>query len=329
MAHVQAQVVRFRQQGGADTLEPHATEIGDPGPREVRVRQTAVGVNYLDVYVRRGDFGVAEGPGETGFEAAGVIEAVGEGVMGLSVGDRVAYQLVKNAYASHRVMAPDRLVRLPDDIADETAAAIMLKGMTAEYLLRRFRTVGPDHTILVHAASGGVGTLLTQWAKHLGATVIGTVGLEEKAEAAKVRGVDHAIVYTSEDFVARVNEVTDGRGVDIVYDGVGRATFARNFEALAPMGTNALFGWASGRPDPVDVNALNGKSHEIGNPSLGHYTATRAQIDESASALFDVVRSGAVKAETQRYPLAEAARAHADLEARRTSGSVLLIPDAA
>lgn len=265
MASVHTQVVRFRQQGGADALQPHTVEIGDPGPGEVRVRQTAVGVNHLDVYVRRGDF-----------EAAGVVQAVGEGLTGVSEGDRVAYRLVKNAYASHRVMAPDRLVRLPDDITDETAAAIMLKGMTAEYLLRRFRAIGPEHTILVHAASGGVGTLLTQWAKHLGAAVIGTVGSEEKAELARTRGVDHAIVYTSEDFVARVREVTDGRGVDVAYDGVGRATFARNFEALAPMGTNALFGWASGRPDPVDVNALNGKSHEIGNPSLGHYTATRA-----------------------------------------------------
>ena len=325
-----AQVIRFHEQGGPDVLRAEGFDPGRPGPGEVRVRQTAVGVNFLDVYVRRGDLGPAPLPGETGFEAAGVVEETGPGVEGWAPGDRVAYQLVKGAYAGARVMAPDRLVRLPDDVAEETAAAIMLKGMTAEYLLRRFRQVGSEHTVLVHAASGGVGSLLTQWARHLGATVIGTVGTEAKAERARANGVEHAVVTTAEDFVARVRDITDGRGADVIYDGVGRATFARGFEALAPMGTNALFGWSSGKVEPLDVHALNGASHEVANPSLGHYTATRAQIDESATALFEVVRSGAVRVEVaHRYPLAEAARAHADLEGRRTSGSVLLIPEAA
>lgn len=325
-----AQIIEFAAHGGPEVLRPIEREVGEPGPGEVRLRQTAVGVNYLDVYVRRGDFGAANGPGQTGFEAAGVVEAAGPEVTEVAVGDRVAYQLVKDAYASARVMPAARLVRLPDDITDETAAAIMLKGMTAEYLLRRFRRVKAGDTILVHAASGGVGTILTQWARHLGATVIGTAGTEEKADRVRANGAHHAVVYTAEDFAPRVLELTGGRGVDVAYDGVGRATFARNFEALAPMGTNALFGWSSGRVDPVDVHALNGRSHEVGNPSLGHYTATRGQIEESAKALFDVVRSGAARIEVEhRYPLGDAARAHADLEARRTSGSILLIPDAA
>lgn len=325
-----ANSILFHEQGPASVMRLETTEPGTPNTGEVRLQQTAVGVNYLDIYVRRGDFGHGALPGDTGFEAAGVIEEVGEGVDWLSPGDRVAYQLVKGAYADARVMPADRLVKLPDDISDETAASVMLKGMTAEYLLRRFRRIQPSQTILVHAASGGVGSILTQWAHHLGATVIGTVGTKAKAEVALQRGVDHAILYTEEDFAAKVMEITNGRGVDIAYDGVGKATFGKNFDCLAPFGTNALFGWSSGKVDPVDVHMLNGKSHEVGNPSLGHYTGTRAQIDESAVALFEVIRSGAVRVDVNhRYALAEAARAHEDLEARRTSGSILLLPEPA
>lgn len=320
-------VISFSLHGGPEVLEVQEKALEAPAPGDVQVRHTAIGVNYLDVYIRRGDFGAMPMPNDTGFEAAGVVEAVGSGVTSVSVGDRVAYQLVKGAYAEARNMSPDRLIKLPDNISDEVAAAAMLKGTTAEYLLRRFRNIGPDNTILVHAASGGVGSILTQWAKHLGATVIGTVGSQEKAAAALARGVDHAIIYTREDFAPRVLELTNNKGVDIVYDGVGKATFSKNFECLATFGTNALFGWSSGRVEQIDVNALNGKSHEVANPSLGHYTGTPQQLAASAAALFDVIGSGAVSIEiSKRYRLADAAQAHRDLEDRRTSGSVLLIP---
>lgn len=319
--------ITFSRHGGPEVMELQQRTLAAPGPGEIQIRQTAIGVNYLDVYIRRGDFGSMPMPNDTGFEAAGIIEAVGSGVTSFVEGDRVAYQLVKGAYAERRNMSPDRLVKLPDSISDEVAAASLLKGTTAEYLLNRFRKVGPESTILVHAASGGVGSILTQWAKHLGATVIGTVGSEEKAASALTRGVDHTIVYTQEDFVSRVLELTDNAGVEIVYDGVGLATFSRNFECLSAFGTNALFGWASGKVDPIDVHALNVKSHEVANPSLGHYTETPEQLKASAAALFEVISSGAVTVEvSQRYPLADAHKAHQDLEQRRTSGSVVLIP---
>jgi len=321
------QAITFSRHGGPEVMELQEQKIGAPGQGEVQIRQTAIGVNYLDVYIRRGDFGSMPMPNDTGFEAAGVVEAVGPGVTSFAEDDRVAYQLVKGAYAERRKLSTDRLVKLPDSISDEVAAAALLKGTTAEYLLNRFRKVGPCSTILVHAASGGVGSILTQWAKHLGATVIGTVGSEEKAKGALARGVDHAIVYTHEDFVPRVLELTDNAGVDIVYDGVGLATFARNFDCLSTFGTNTLFGWASGKVDPVDVHALNGKSQEVANPSLGHYTGTPKQLQASAAALFEVISSGAVKVGvSQRYSLAEADKAHRDLEQRRTTGSVVLIP---
>ena len=321
--------IRIHEHGSPGVLSFEDIAVGDPGPGEVRLRQTVSGLNYLDVYFRRGEVSPGRFPLVLGTEGAGRIEAVGDGVSrryGLEPGDRVGYQLVLGSYATHRVMPAERLVKLPDDVSDETAAAVFLKGMTAEYLVRRAYKVGPADTILVHAASGGVGSLLTQWAKHLGATVLGTVGDDEKADRARQNGVDIPILYREEDFVERVLESTDGEGVSVVYDGVGRATFHRSLDALRKEGTAVIFGWASGRPEPLDVLDLNAKSLTVMNPSLGTYTGTRETLLASAEALFGVLRSGAVSVHVgQRYPLRGAAQAHRDLEARRTTGSTLLI----
>lgn len=322
-----ANAVQIYEQGAPNVLRYEPIEVSKPKTGQIRLRQTAIGVNYLDIYFRKGDFPMPESPFINGFEAAGIVEEVGDDVTEVQVGQRVAYQLVRGAYTEMRTMPAERLVPLPDAISDEQAAAMMLKGTTAEYLVRQVYPVKAGDTILVHAAAGGVGLLLCQWAKHLGATVIGTVSSDEKSELAKANGCDYPIIYTQEDFVERVNFLTNGNGVPVIYDGVGQSTFHRNFDCLATFGVNVLFGWASGQVEPLDVHRLNRKSHVVVNPSLGHYTGTRDRLLTSAQALFDVVSKGAISIDVNhRYALADVAQAHTDLEARRTKGSVVLLP---
>lgn len=325
-----SQVVHLHRHGAPSVLRSEEREVPSPGPNEVLIRQTAVGLNYLDVYFRRGEKSTGQFPFVNGFEGAGRVEAVGSDVTDFAVGDRVAYNLAIGAYAAHRLVPAAKLVPVPDAISDEQAAAMMLAGTTAEFLVRRLGVFQPGDTVLVHAASGGVGTILTQWLTHAGARVIGTVGSPEKAERARANGVAHTIDYVREDFVAEVNALTDGDGVAAIFDGVGRATFQRGFECLALYGTNVLIGWASGAVDPIDVHALNARSHAVVNPSVGHYTATRPQLLDSARALFDVVEKGAVRVTPgARYPLSRAADAHSDLEDRAIVGPAILVPDAA
>jgi NADPH:quinone reductase len=295
------------------------------------VRHTAVGVNFIDTYHRTGLYPLPELPHALGMEAAGVVEAVGEGVTELAAGDRVAYVHGPGAYAEARNVPAERLVPLPDPIAEETAAAMMLKGMTVEYLVRRAYPVQPGDTVLLHAAAGGVGLIACQWLRHLGATVIGTVGSEAKAELARAHGCHHPIVYTRDDFVARVRALTAGEGVPVVYDSVGRATFPASLDCLRPRGTFVGFGNASGKPGPFDMGILAQKgSLYLTRPTLFTYTRTRAELLESAGALFDVVRQGVVRVEVrQRWPLAQAAEAHRALEARATTGSTVLTVDTA
>lgn len=317
--------IRIHQTGGPEVLRWEEVQVGNPGPGEIRVRHTRIGLNYIDVYYRTGLYATAL-PFTPGFEAAGVVEAVGEGVDYLKAGDRIAYGTGPlGAYAEMRVMPADRAVRLLPSIADDEAAAMMLQGMTAQYLLRRTYHVKPGDTILVHAAAGGVGLILCQWASHLGATVIGTVSTDEKAELAKANGCTHPVVYTREDFHARVMEITGGRKVPVVYDSVGRDTFAKSLDCLAPLGMMVLFGQSSGPVPPLDLGQLAAKgSLFITRPTLFSYTAKRDDLLATAQDLFDVVASGAVKiAVNQTYRLADAAQAHADLEARRTTGSTV------
>ncbi len=317
--------IRIHQTGGPEVLRWEEVQVGDPGPGEIRVRHTRIGLNYIDVYYRTGLYATAL-PFTPGFEAAGVVDAVGEDVDYLKPGDRIAYGTGPlGAYAEMRVMPADRAVRLLPSIADDEAAAMMLQGMTAQYLLRRTYHVKPGDTILVHAAAGGVGLILCQWASHLGATVIGTVSTDEKAELAKANGCTHPVVYTREDFHARVMEITGGRKLPVVYDSVGRDTFAKSLDCLAPLGMMVLFGQASGPVPPLDLGQLAAKgSLFITRPTLFSYTAKRDDLLATAQDLFDVVASGAVKiAVNQTYRLADAAEAHADLEARRTTGSTV------
>jgi len=317
--------IRVHQTGGPEVLRWEEVEVGHPGPGEIRVRNTRVGLNYIDVYYRTGLYATAL-PFTPGFEAAAVVDAVGEGVDYLKAGDRIAYGTGPlGAYAEMRVMPADRAVRLLPSISDDEAAAMMLQGMTAQYLLRRTYHVKPGDTILVHAAAGGVGLILCQWASHLGATVIGTVSTDEKAELAKTNGCTHPIVYTREDFHARVMEITGGRKVPVVYDSVGRDTFAKSLDCLAPLGMMVLFGQSSGPVPPLDLGQLAAKgSLFITRPTLFSYTAKREDLLASAQDLFDVVASDAVKISVnQTYRLADAAEAHADLEARRTTGSTV------
>ncbi len=320
--------IRIHEHGGPEVLRWDELEVPRPGPGEALVRHTAVGLNFIDTYHRTGLYRV-ELPSGLGMEGAGVVEAVGPGVAELAVGDRVAYAGGPlGAYAEQRVIPAHRLVKLPASIADETAAAMMLKGMTAQYLLRRTHVVRPGETILVHAAAGGVGLILCQWAHHLGATVIGTVGSEAKATLAAAHGCDHPIVTGREDFVQRVRELTGGEGVPVVYDSVGKDTWEGSLDCLRPLGLMVSYGNASGAVPPFAPAVLAAKgSLFLTRPTLMTYTARREDLVATASDLFDVVGSGAVRIEiNQRYPLAEAARAHAELEARRTTGSTVLLP---
>jgi NADPH:quinone reductase len=322
-----AMAIRIHETGGPEVLHWEEVEVGGPGPGEARVRQTTVGLNFIDVYHRSGLYTLPL-PAVLGSEAAGVVEEVGESVSGVRPGDRVAYAGVVGAYAQARLIRADRLVPLPADISDRTAAAMMLKGMTAQYLLRRTCRIEPGDFVLIHAAAGGVGLIACQWAKHLGATVMGTVSTEEKAALAREHGCDHPIVTSREEFVTRVREITGGKGVRVVYDSVGKDTFEGSLDCLQPLGMMVSYGNSSGPVAPVSPLVLSAKgSLFLTRPSLMTYTARRQDLLTTASELFDVVRSGAVRIEIrQTYPLAEAARAHRDLEARRTTGSTVLLP---
>jgi NADPH2:quinone reductase len=321
--------IRIYEHGGPEAMKWEEVPTPSPGPGEALVRHAAVGLNYIDVYFRTGLYKPPSLPCVIGMEGAGTVEVVGDGVTVVAPGDRVAYATAPiGAYAEARTIKADRLVKLPDDIGFDVAAAMMLQGMTVEYLLRRTFAVKPGQTILVHAAAGGVGLIMCQWAKHLGATVIGTVGSDAKAELARAHGCDHPIVYTREDFQARVKEITGGRMLPVVYDSVGRETFMKSLDCLAPLGMMVVFGNASGAVPPFDVGLLAAKgSLFLTRPTLATYTAKREDLVASAHALFDVVRKGAVKIEVnQRFPLKDAAEAHRALEARRTTGSTVLLP---
>lgn len=320
--------IRIHAHGNADALRWEAVAVGSPGPGEVLLRQTACGLNYIDVYQRDGIYPVAGMPAVLGMEAAGVVEAVGEGVDRLAVGDRVAYPMSPGAYAEARLIAADSLVKLPETLSDRQAAAIMLKGLTAHYLLFRTYPVQPGDSILVYAAAGGVGSLLCQWASHLGARVIGCVGSEQKAELALANGCDHTILYRHEDIPAKVREYTHGEGVAAVYDSVGRDTFLPSLDALRPFGVMVSYGNASGKVEPFSPAILAPKgSLYVTRPTLATHVATRALYEEGAERLFAAVTDGLLHIQiNQTYPLAETAQAHRDLEARATTGSTVLLP---
>ncbi|KVN01313.1 quinone oxidoreductase family protein [Burkholderia diffusa] len=320
--------IRYDQPGGPDVMKWVDVEVGEPKAGEVRIRQHAVGLNYIDVYFRTGLYPQPL-PGGLGMEAAGEVTAVGDGVTALKVGDRVAYVgQPPGAYAQERVMPAERLVKLPDGISYDDAASVMLQGLTAHYLLRRTYPVKAGDTILIHAAAGGVGLLVCQWAKALGATVIGTVGSDEKAALAKAHGCDHPIVYTRENFTQRVKEITHGAGVPVVYDSIGKDTYIGSLDCLAPLGYFVSFGNASGPLPPIDSKEFSSRgSLFFTRPTLFSYIAKRADLESAAAELFDVILSGKVKTSiNQRYPLAEVGRAHADLESRKTTGSTILVP---
>ena len=312
--------------GGPDVMRWEEVKVGDPGPGQIRIRHGAVGLNYIDTYHRTGLYPIAGRPFTPGLEGAGEVEAVGAGVSDLSAGDRVAYAAPPmGAYAEARLMPAAAVVKVPHAIDDETAAAMMLKGMTVEYLLRRTYEVKAGDTILFHAAAGGVGLIACQWAKAIGATVIGTVGTDEKAALARAHGCDHPVVYTRENFVERVKEITGGKGVPVVYDSVGKTTFEGSLDCLAPRGLLAAFGQSAGPVGPIDPGVLAAKgSLYLTRPSLMVYNASRAELVASAGALFDMVSSGKVRIEiNNRYPLSEAVQAHRDLEGRKTTGSTI------
>jgi NADPH:quinone reductase len=320
--------IRIHETGGPEVMKWEEVSVGDPGPGEIRVRQSAVGLNFIDIYLRSGARPVPL-PSGMGLEAAGVIEAVGAGVDDLAVGDRIAYaDMPMGAYAEVRVMPAKIAVKLPDAIDDRSAAAMMLKGMTVQFLIRRCFRVEPGMTVLWHAAAGGVGLIACQWLAHLGVTVIGTVGSDEKGELARAHGAHHIVNYRTENFVERVREITDGAGVPVVYDSVGKDTLPDSMKCLQRRGMLATFGNASGAPAPVDPVALSAHgSIFLTRPMLFDYTATRPELLETANDLFDVVSSGAVKIEVnQTYALKDAAQAHIDLVARKTTGSTVLLP---
>jgi len=319
--------MRFHQPGGPEALRLDDVPVGRPAPGEVRLRQTAIGVNYVDVYHRSGLYPLPL-PSGIGVEAAGVVEEAGAGVTHVRAGDRVAYVSGPGSYATERVLPGDRLVKLPDGIDDRTAAGAMLKGLTVQALVRRTYPVKAGEAVLVHAAAGGVGTIMVQWLKAIGATVIATVGTDEKARLARAHGADHVIVYTREKVPERVKELTGGAGVPVVYDSVGKATFEGSLDSLRPMGLMVTFGNASGTVPPFDVGLLGRKgSLYLTRPTVFNYIAKREDLERGAAELFELIRSGKVKIEvTRTWPLAEAAEAHRALEARATTGSVVLLP---
>ncbi|MFK8251529.1 quinone oxidoreductase family protein [Ancylobacter terrae] len=321
--------VRIHRTGGPEVLSYEAVELGRPGPGEAKIRQTAIGLNFIDTYFRSGLYPAPAGlPLVPGNEGAGVVLEVGEGVTDLAPGDRVAYGSSLGAYATERLVPAGMLVKLPETIEDQSAAAMMLKGMTARYLIRQTYVVKPGNTILVHAAAGGVGLILCQWAAHIGATVIGTVGSPEKAALARANGATHTILYNDENFVERVREITKGALCNVVYDGVGQATYPASLDCIKPRGLFVSFGNASGPIQNFNLLALSQKgSLYVTRPTLFAYIATRDELLANASDLFDVVSAGVVKIPVnQTYALADAQTAHRDLEARRTTGSTVLLP---
>ncbi|KAK1579091.1 hypothetical protein Q3G72_035489 [Acer saccharum] len=320
--------IRVHELGGPEVLKWEDVEIGEPGDGEIRVRNKAIGLNFIDVYFRKGVYKAATMPFTPGMEAVGEVIAVGPGLTGRKVGDLVGYAgNPMGSYAEEQILPANKVVPLPPSIDPIVAASIILKGMTAQFLLRRCFKVEPGHTILVHAAAGGVGSLLCQWANVLGATVIGTVSTKEKAVQAKDDGCHHVIIYKEEDFVARVNEITSGKGVDVVYDSVGKDTFQGSLACLKTRGYMVSFGQSSGMPDPVPLSALAPKSLFLTRPSLMQYTTNRDELLETAGEVFANVASGVLRAHVNHtYPLSQAAEAHADLESRKTSGSVVLLP---
>jgi len=317
--------IRVHQAGGPEVLSWEEVAVGEPGPGQVRLRQHAVGLNYIDVYHRTGLYPQPL-PFTPGTEGAGVVEDVGDGVTILRPGDRVAYAGPIGGYAEARLIDADRLVKLPDEISFELAAAMMLQGMTVRMLLRAVHEVKAGDTILVHAAAGGVGLIMCQWAAVIGATVIGTVSTDEKAELAKSHGCHHPIVYTRQDFVAEVERITGGAKLPVVYDSVGHDTFLKSLDCLRPRGLMVSFGNASGPPDPIPPTLLAQKgSLFLTRPTLFHYIASRDELERSASDLFAMVLTGKIKVEVaQRYALKDVAQAHRDLEARKTTGSTIL-----
>lgn len=317
--------VRIHAYGGPEVLTFETVDVPAPGPGEVRLRQTAAGLNFIDCYQRSGVYKLASLPAVLGMEGAGVVTALGAGVAALTVGDRVAYAMAVGGYAEERNIAADRVVKLPAAIDDATAAAMMLQGMTVRYLLRETYPVTAKTVMLFHAAAGGVGLIACQWARALGATLIGTVSSAEKAALASANGATHVINVKTENFVDRVREITSGQGCDVVYDGVGRDTFPGSLDCLLPKGMWVTFGAASGPLPPIETGMLSAKgSLFMTRPTLGTYIAKRADLEANANELFGMVASGAVKiAINQRYPLASAADAHRDLEARKTTGSTV------
>jgi NADPH2:quinone reductase len=317
--------IQIHEAGGPDVLAWDEIEVGEPGPGQAKIRQAAAGLNFIDVYHRTGLY-PQQMPFTPGVEGAGTVESVGERVANLKAGDRVAYAGPLGGYAEERLIEADRLVKLPNEIAFDQAAAMMLQGMTARMLLRAVYPVKDGDTILVHAAAGGVGLILCQWASALGATVIGTVSTEEKAELARAHGCAHPILYTKQDFATEVDKLTAGQKLPVVYDSVGKATFMKSLDCLRPRGLMVSFGNASGPVEPFSPLVLSQKgSLFLTRPTLFNYIATRPELDQAANDLFDVVRSGKVKIEVkQRVPLAEAAEAHRALEARKTTGSTIL-----
>ncbi len=321
--------VRVHKVGGPEVLTYEEIDLPAPGQGQIRVKQHACGVNFIDTYFRIGMYPSPVGlPFTAGNEAAGEIIAVGPGVSDLKVGDRVAYVVPLGCYASERVVPADRAVKLPADISYEQAAAMMLKGMTVEYLVRRTFKVEKGMNVLMHAAAGGVGLILCQWASHLGANVIGTVGSKDKAELARANDCHHTILYRDEDFVARVKEITGGKMCSVVYDGIGKTTFPASLDCLAPLGMFVSFGSASGPIEAFNINLLQFKGSLFATrPTLNTYAARREDLLSIASELFAVVGSGAVKiAIGHKYALKDAAKAHRDLEGRGTTGSSILIP---
>jgi len=320
--------IRMHEHGGPDVLKWEDIDVPAPGPGEVRIKQTAVGLNFVDTYHRTNQMGhKVSFPMILGVQGAGVVEELGDGVEGLEKGQRVNYTGLMGAYAEARVVPANRLIALPDDISDELAAASFLRGLTAWYLLNRLHKIVPGETILVHAAAGGVGQIICQWAKALGATIIGTVGSDEKAKLVKGLGCDHAIVYTREDFVERVMDITGGEGVPVAYDSVGKDTFLGSLDCLRVMGHAINFGTASGQVEPFPLQRLHSKSLTVTRPTLGTYVASREDLKTASDAVFGVLRDGTVKIDiTATYPLSKTADAHRDIESRKTTGAMVLLP---
>ncbi|MDI7861283.1 quinone oxidoreductase [Rhizobiaceae bacterium n13] len=326
----EAHVFRFSKFGAPDVLEWRTQALADPAPGEIQIRHLAIGVNYIDIYHRRGVFAAPLPlPSGLGVEGVGVVTALGDGVTGFSVGQRIAYVGgPPGAYATHRTLPAARALVVPDGLDSIEVAALVFKGLTAEYLIHRCAPVLRGETVLFHAAAGGVGSIACQWLRQIGATVIGTVSSARKAEVARANGCDHAIVYSETDFQARVAEITGGKGVDVVYDSVGAETFMKSLDCLRPRGTLVSFGESSGPVPPLNVALLGAKgSLYVTRPSIAHYTAVRSEFEAAAKSLFAAIADGVVRASgVTTYPLADAHKAHEDLEARRTSGSVVLLP---